>query len=119
MLGEPLRQDDQCGPCGRIVDREKGLQELEGVASDRSRLRRCYVQHRSTPRRGRAVSRSNSAGRLQLYYIATPERSPPLVLATRHHAFPTSKLQEGRAVNSHANLLYHSPSVINDVVVFY
>src|ERR1700730_4178166 len=91
MLGEPLRQDDQYGPCGRIVDREEGLQELEGVASDRFRLRRRYVQHGRTPRCGRAVSRSNAAGRLQLDYIATLEGSRPLDLATRHHALPMSE----------------------------
>src|ERR1700730_18427451 len=87
MLGEPLRQDDQYGPCGRIVDREEGLQELEGVASDRFRLRRRYVKHGRPPVCGRAVSRSTAAGRLQLDYIATLEGSRPLDLATRHHAY--------------------------------
>src|SRR6266481_5844195 len=91
MRSEPLRQDNQRRPCGRIVDCEERLQEIEAVAGHRVRLKGCRVRRRLVLRHGRLVLPFNSTERLQLHHIAIFGEPARLDLATRHHAFPCWK----------------------------
>src|SRR5215471_8461865 len=86
MLCQPLRKDDQCGSGARIIDREKGLQEFQGVASNRFRRKRRHLARRCIGRRGRAVSCPDCTKRLQPHHIAALDEFAPFDLATRHHA---------------------------------
>ena len=92
MPGDSLRQEDQCGSCGRIVNRKEGLQQVKAVARNRVRLKwHCLKRRRPA---GRVRAPGASADRLQLNdirYIATLEGRLLLDLATRHHALPMSK----------------------------
>jgi hypothetical protein len=90
--GDSLRQQDQCGACGRIVNRKESLQQIKAVARDRVGPKwHCVKRGRPS---GRIRASGVSADRLQLNditYIATLEGRLLLDLARRHHALPMSK----------------------------
>jgi hypothetical protein len=90
--GDSLRQQNQCGSRGRIVNRKESPQQVKAVARDRVRLKWHCVKRRRPS--GRIRASGASADRLQLNditCIATLEGRLLLDLARRHHALPMSK----------------------------
>jgi hypothetical protein len=89
LLGEPLRQQDQCGACGCIIDGKERFQEIKAIAGDGVMLKhRIKCSHLSCG--GCTATGSIAPGGLQRHdiiaYAATIEGPLSLDLATRHNA---------------------------------
>ncbi len=117
-LGEPLREQNQRGAGGGVVDRKEGLQEIETIAGQgvRDRAERgCLTRSSSRPAAG-AVA----AGRPQpddIAWIATLEGPLSLDLPTRHNALPVPPITGTRWVNFHERASYVAPRVSRGVDV--